>query len=79
MEHNTTTDNLPPVLQIMGKSFTSTQCYTFLCIFAVVTFFLFSGSSVVFWLAVTSVGVSALHATFRRPVPESENVLYQYA
>lgn len=48
-------------------AFTVSQLYLMLMVFGVVGFYLTSGSSAVFWLLLTSLGISATHAGMRRP------------
>lgn len=54
------------------------QLYLGMLIFGAVTFYLTSGSSVVFWLVLTSIGVTCGHAAMRRP-PLEERSAFQLA
>ncbi|GET91904.1 hypothetical protein, conserved [Leishmania tarentolae] len=55
------------MVYVANRSFTISQLYLMLIAFAVVGFYLTSGSSVIFWLLLTSLGVSVGHASMRRP------------
>ncbi|KAG5469778.1 hypothetical protein CUR178_01917 [Leishmania enriettii] len=55
------------MVYIVNRPFTISQLYLMLLIFGVVGFYLTSGSSVIFWLLLTSLGVSVGHASMRRP------------
>ncbi|KAG5495123.1 hypothetical protein JKF63_02176 [Porcisia hertigi] len=50
-----------------GHAFTIMQLYLMLGVFGVIGFYLTGGSSVIFWLLLTSLGVSIGHASLRRP------------
>ena len=54
-------------VRIATYTFTVSQLYLMLIVFGVVGFYLTSGSSAVFWLLLTSLGISVTHATMRRP------------
>lgn len=55
-------------------SFHPQQLYLILLVVGAATFYLTGGSSVVFWLLCTSIGVTALHAAMRRPPPVKDDV-----
>ncbi|CAJ1992142.1 PRA1 family protein [Leishmania donovani] len=55
------------MVYIANRAFTISQLYLMLIVFGVVGFYLTSGSSVIFWLLLTSFGVSVGHASMRRP------------
>lgn len=55
------------MVYIINRGFTISQLYLMLIVCGVVGFYLTSGSSVIFWLLLTSLGVSAGHAAMRRP------------
>lgn len=61
-----------------SMGFTPTQLYLFMLVFGVLMFYLTSGSSVVFWLVFTSLGVTCAHAALRRP-PMEEPLTFQLA
>ncbi|KAK7197882.1 PRA1 family protein [Novymonas esmeraldas] len=52
---------------IANRAFTISQLYMMLLVFGVVGFYVTGGSSVIFWLLLTSLGVSIGHAAMRRP------------
>ncbi|KPA81188.1 hypothetical protein ABB37_04526 [Leptomonas pyrrhocoris] len=52
---------------IAAYAFTVSQLYLMLIVFGVVGFYFTSGSSAVFWLLLTSLGISVAHAGMRRP------------
>ncbi|KPI85021.1 hypothetical protein ABL78_5930 [Leptomonas seymouri] len=54
-------------VHIAVYSFTVSQLYLILIVFGVMGFYFTSGSSAVFWLLLTSLGVSCVHAGMRRP------------
>ncbi|CAM40709.1 conserved hypothetical protein [Leishmania braziliensis MHOM/BR/75/M2904] len=55
------------MVYIANRPFTVSQLYLMLVVFGVVGFYLTGGSSVIFWLSLTSLGVSVGHASMRRP------------
>ncbi|KAG5469434.1 hypothetical protein LSCM1_02654 [Leishmania martiniquensis] len=55
------------MVYIASRPFTVSQLYLMLIAFGVVGFYITSGSSVIFWLLLTSLGVSVGHASMRRP------------
>lgn len=64
------TEGSDGLVYFFSHGFTPSQVYVFLIIFGVVSFYLTGGSSVIFWLFLSSVGVSSIHAIFRRPAIE---------
>lgn len=52
---------------VASYGFSVSQLYLALIVFGVVGFYLTSGSSAIFWLLLTSLGISAAHAGMRRP------------
>ncbi|RNF21265.1 RAB-interacting protein [Trypanosoma conorhini] len=57
---------------VSNHRITFSQAYLFIILFAGLSFFLTNGSSVVFWLALSSVGVVAAHAVTRKPSVEEQ-------
>eukprot|EP00796_Vickermania_ingenoplastis_P004456 gene4456-3251_t len=54
-------------ISIAGQSLSTFQLYVMIGVFGLVGFYFTNGSSVVFWLLVTTLGVVAPHAMCRRP------------
>lgn len=54
-------------IYFFDRNWSTTELYTLLAICGIVGFYIWGGSSVMFWLAFTTVGVSGVHAIMRRP------------
>lgn len=48
------------------------KAYILISIFGIISFFLFNGSSVMFWMFFASLGVATVHAVLRKPHSENE-------
>ncbi|EKF27635.1 hypothetical protein MOQ_008634 [Trypanosoma cruzi marinkellei] len=57
---------------VLNRKITFSQAYLFIAIFAGISFFLTNGSSVMFWLVLSSVGVVVVHAVLRKPQVEEQ-------
>ncbi|RNF04442.1 RAB-interacting protein [Trypanosoma rangeli] len=57
---------------VASHKITFPRAYLFITLFAGLSFFLTDGSSVVFWLALSSVGVVVVHAAMRKPSVEEQ-------
>lgn len=55
------------VVTVFGKPYSTVQLYIFIGIYALLAFYFTNGSSVLFWLTVTTLGVITPHAMCRRP------------
>lgn len=75
IEHRNQADS-DQLVYICGYGFTSMQLYIALAVYSLFAFYFTNGSSVVFWLILTSVGVSGTHAVMRRPSIEEPTFSY---
>ncbi|KAH9578292.1 Prenylated rab acceptor PRA1 [Trypanosoma melophagium] len=57
---------------LANREITFSQAYIFILLFGGVSFFLSNGSSVVFWLVLSSLGIVVAHAVLRKPTLEEQ-------
>ncbi|ORC90616.1 RAB-interacting protein [Trypanosoma theileri] len=57
---------------LANREITFSQAYIFIILFGGVSFFLSNGSSVVFWLVLSSLGIVVAHAVLRKPTQEEQ-------
>ncbi|EPY32860.1 RAB-interacting protein [Strigomonas culicis] len=78
-----------PIFVLFKKEWSASQCYVVIVVFGLLSFYICGGSSIMFWLLLTTFGVSSIHMVLRRPSEHSDfqnhnnsnnnNMLYQYA
>lgn len=66
-------------LFVLGRPMTYTQGYIFLALFGILSFFVTNGSSTMFWLILSSLGVVVAHAAAREPTIETEDVQFSFS
>lgn len=59
--------NYTGMITACGQTMSTFQLYIGLAVFSLISFYFTNGSSVVFWLVLTTLGVVAPHAIYRRP------------
>lgn len=59
--------NYNGTVSLFGKTYSTFQLYVGIAVYSLLAFYFTNGSSVLFWLSLTTIGVIVPHAAYRRP------------